>query len=327
MSTTSTSNAGSVAGSSGVDTDWDDLMGFRLTVDNKEMSIARVYANGRQQIPFQVEVLAVKNGKRVTLTDSQLKRITLVAYDTGASLRAGVTVSSEKSPQYEYDWPLYSIEPFGGTAQPPRPAPPAEGQVQLLWVSCSSPGEFKVAAKITSPSGKTFTTNARSASGGKFDSWMNILTQPAIVYLWDALVMDDREDVITSADLDVDMYYIKFRDQKRRIVDSIHHIHAADSCFYSWPQPGWPRMSSIAFRTGEPRSVVFQSGVSSSCKLEVNARRGQANAARITHRSGQTIKQAAESGNVTYIDQYGNTVPAVIAVSADGNRLSLQPIK
>lgn len=181
-----------------------------------------------------------------------------------------------------------------------------------------------MAARITSPSGVSLTTNTRLPNKGQFDSWVMISARDAMVHPWAALTIGDREDLITSTDWDVDMYYVKFVDEGSRIVDSIHHNHPADHHFYSWPQPGWPRMSSVAFRAGERRNVVFPPGVPSGCKLEVNTRRGQASAARVAHRSGQDLKQTSEFGRVTYIDQHGNTVPALIAVSNDGNRLSLQ---
>ncbi|MGH8045068.1 MAG: hypothetical protein ACREOX_10685, partial [Stenotrophomonas sp.] len=59
------------------------------------------------------------------------------------------------------------------------------------------------------------------------------------------------------------------------------------------------------------------------CKFKVNTRPGQANAARVQHRATHDLKQSFEFGKVTYFDQYGNSVPAVIAVASDGNTLHL----
>lgn len=323
MSNTSTSNAGGA-----VDTDWDRISLFRLTADNRDNVTAPVFANGRHQIPFQIEIVAEKNGKKVQLTDSQLKRMVLVAYDTEATLPASVTTSFEKSSKYEYGMRVHLSDAYADILEmQPPPVPPKVGQVQLLWVSCSAVGDFKVAAQVTSPSGVTCTTNTRSPTAGKFDSWVIISAQPPIEHPWDTLTMGGREDVLTSIDWDVDIYYIKFENPKLRIVESIHHNHTADNHFYSWPKAEWARMSSVAYQVGERRKVVFPPGNPKGCSFEVNTRDGQANAARVQQRVSFDIRQRSDFGNVTYFDQYGNSVPAVIAVSSDGNSLHLHSTK
>jgi hypothetical protein len=324
MSMTSASSAGGLAKGSAVDTDWDRLTRFRVSVQNRDMVTAPVFANGRQQIPFQIEIVAEKNGKEVQLTDNQLRRMMLVAYDTGAPLPGRVTTSCEKSAKYEYTDRVHLSDVHAAIRElEPPPVAPIVGQVQLFWVSVDAVGELKVAAQIVSPSGVTCTTNARSTLAGTFDSWVIIYTYPPVVHSWKALTLGDREDVISSSDWDVDIYYITFRDPKLRIVDSIHHNHTADYHFYSWPKGEWARLSSVAYQVGERRTVGFPTGIPSGCTFEVNTRPGQANAARVQQRRSFDIRQRSDFGSVTYFDQFGNSVPAVIAVSSDGNTLHL----
>lgn len=329
MSMKSTSNAGSEqpADSSNKDQppagSWATLSFFEITVNSRTNVTAPVYANGRQRIPVQVELVAHdESGNRVTLTPGQLLQVKFITYETSSP--PPLHISNSKG-DYEYHWSVISEIGQDAEQEPHHPAP--RGQTVMFYVSADSVDRtVRIAAAITSPANVLYTTNTRNPTAGEFDSWIIVDRRPPIVHQWTKLAILDSVNLITLWNWDVDLYYIGFKNEQNenlRLVGGEIKNAADGKSFYSWPKDGWARKSSVAYRPDYERTTSFPDATGISFK--VNDRYGLACAARISSKSSFNIPQSSSYGYVTYYDQHGNSVPATITPSTNGNTLSLGP--
>lgn len=299
-------------------TQWATLSKFEVTVQQRTKVTAPLYANGYQQVEVRVELIAHDAfGDEVFLTQEQLMNIRLIDYATSQHHK---TVLQDT--RFVYNWQVYGKS---DEEQPQSGDPSTRGQEKNLYVFRNQPGTLKLAAEITSPSGVIYRTNT---TAGNFDSWIIVEAREPLVHHWSALVMDGPVNLITNSSWDVDMYYIRFSNNTPgtpalRIVFSHHHGVPDGNAFYSWPKDGWARKNSVLYQLGAPQKMRFPKMHSSGIDVPINDREGQACAARISARSDYGVQQSSSWGVITYIDQHGNKVPALVAPSSNGNTLSL----
>lgn len=305
-------------------TQWVRLSKFEVTVHSTGKIRAPVYANGRQQIPVHVEIVAHNEDDDVVdLTLGQLKGIALLTYETGAPPPLWCEFYPGKNPLYEYNHRIEAGDADAGV----RPLPEdkaTRGRTFTWYTSASQMGAVKLAAAITSPSGVRYITNTQNPTAGKFDSWIIVDARAPAPHAWNELVMSEHVNAITNGSWDVDLYYIRFVKPEFKIVGGVGHNAGMDHAFYSWPKSGWARKSCVAFYpTPQARLSRFPSLNPNGVDIPVNDRPGQACAARVSSSSAHSIPQSSSWGPVTYYDQYGNSVAALIKPSSDGNTVSL----
>lgn len=305
-------------------TRWVRLSKFEVTVQHTPNVRATVYANGRQQIPVQVEIIAHdENDDEVDLTYAQLLDIALISFESSTPPPLWLGFTTSRNELYDYNGQIQSVAEDDDLA-PVSQENAKRGQTIIWYTSARQVGTSKLAAAITSPSGVRYITNNQTGVPGTFNSWVIVDARPPEVHAWNELTMSDHVNLITNDSWDVDLYYIRFVKPQYRIVAATRHGGNLDQPFYSWPKDGWARKSSGAFVvTSSARTVLFPSGNSSGITFTVNDRPGQACAARVSSRTTFSIAQSSKYGYVTYFDQYGNSAPAVIAPSSNGNTLSL----
>ncbi|WP_313460247.1 hypothetical protein [Stenotrophomonas sp.] len=303
---------------------WKSLDWFRVRCQGREFVDAPLYANGYQQMPVAVEVRALDaNGKAVTLSQSQLDSIKLIDFNDESSLPV-----VPHNPIFEYGWTVGRSQARGDTEGDSEAADPAPASVQTVmrYLVAARSTNIKVAAMIISPDGTPFKTNVHNPSAGHFESWIQAIMVPRIAHTVDAFKIV-REDELGSMWVDIDMYYISFKDESLRIVKDQFTYHDADTPHYRWQKGDWRSKVHIAFSVGEQRRFRYPSNPPSGEEhlapwFTVNKYPGKASVTRIScwiHPD----PPVSENIRVHYWDQNGNEGLIQIRHSSDGNTISI----
>lgn len=305
---------------------WKYLSKFQLTCQGYDKVRCTVYANGRQQVPIQINIEARdEDGVIVDVNHAGLY-LYLCKYDDIDVFPTELGRTATEDPRFVYDGTVQSIS-AGAEATGASPVAFEEAErVQHVkqFVSANKVGTYKLAVRCRNKDKVLFATNTPNPSSGKFDSWLLIdAREPVAIPVKDFGI--NRENAYSSSMWDVDLYYIYFTSPNLRIVDSVKYGWSGEGLpHYSWTKSG-KQVHHVTYRVGERRGVANRSCKehSSYVSFYVNSRPGQATAARITDRRpcGNYHSDACVMG---YINQYGNESKVMIKGASDGNTLYLK---
>lgn len=305
---------------------WTYLSMFKVTCQGSDKIRCPVYANGRQQIPIQINIEARdEDGVVVDVNHGRLY-LNLVLYDDVEVFPKELGRSGSENSKYIYQWPIGNAPATAcELTHGSLPFEDVEStQTVMQFVTANKVGTYKLGARCRSPGWVLFTTTTPNPSQGKFDSWLLIDAREPVPMPWDEFGMS-REDAYNSREWDLDLYYIYFKDVNLRIVDSVSYGSAVhDMPHYSWNKGG-KQIHHVTYRANERRMVRHRSCADPSNYLNfyVNSRAGQATAARVTDTRpcGSFHSDPRVMG---YINQYGNESRVMIKGSSDGNTLHLR---
>ncbi|WNH52394.1 hypothetical protein [Stenotrophomonas oahuensis] len=324
MSNDSADSVGQKTPDDGVEaqTAWKTLDWFRVKCQGREFVDAPIYANGYQQMPISIEIRALDaNGNVVTLSQSQLDGIKLIDFYDESSLP-----TAQYNPVFEYGWTVGREQGDGDAAA--TEAAPAGVQTVMRYLIAARSTNIKASAMVISPDGSTFKTNHTTTGPGHFDSWIQAIMVPEVVHTVDSFKIE-REDELDSMWVDIDMYYIGFKDESLRIVRDLSNSHELNKPHYRWEKGGWRSKVHIAFAVGEKRSFRYPSNPPSGEEhlapwFTVNKYSGKASVARISCWIYPN-PSIAEHLEAFYWDQNGNRGKIMIRHSSDGNTIGLGP--
>ncbi|WP_367346212.1 hypothetical protein [Stenotrophomonas bentonitica] len=293
--------------------DWATLSQFEVRVLGKPKVTARVYANGLQQVPVEIVIQALdKNGVVVQLSMEQLKGIKLIDYVTEADIKGA---NHARDTRFVYHWDLTQGDvPAGAGARREHGKMSGGAQVIFLHVSKDAVTSHKVAAQITSPSGVVFRTNTANPTPGKFDSWVIIQGVERIRYDHTNLEMD-RVDEASNSYGDVDLYYIRFKEQGLNIVHSVNidvpsdepHVHEKYGPMYR---------VHYAYSVGSIKTYRMIFNGVTVLTWQTNKRPGQATVARVTLNGFRLdTSNHRREACMRYHNQHGNYVECALGNS------------
>jgi hypothetical protein len=240
---------------------WTTLSWFQIQYLQRpeDNTIAKVFRNGRQQVPITVLVQARNSDNEVVpLPNVDLQNIQLVNYNTGTPWSQGVTVTNARNAKYDY-FPEGSVlpEPYqvvskdvANTKDAPSNLPAAlktrhisckprkmvsrDGtimQVQEfeLWLSVTTDETLRIAASLTT-NGQTFHTHSPEVpaggephDGGLFNSSIRVGPQEPRSFTSQYFTMTSEEGPSTEH-ISVLMYDLWFSDTQYKIREAfIYH--------------------------------------------------------------------------------------------------------
>jgi hypothetical protein len=305
---------------------WKYLSRFELTCQGMDKVRCTVYANGRQQVPIQINVEARDEDGIIVDANHSGLHLYMCKYDDIDVFPAELGRTATEDPRFVYDGSVQNGS-AGAEASEDISGPFEEtGRVQHVkqFVTADKVGTYKLAVRCRSPDKVIFVTNTPNPPDGKFDSWIVIDAREPKVIGWDKFGIT-RENAYTSREWDLDLYYIYFTDPNLRIVDSVRYGAAGDDLpHYSWTKSG-KQVHHVTYRAGARRNVRHYSCADPSNALvfDVNSRPGQATASGVTDTRpcGNYVSNARVMG---YINQYGNESKVMIKGASDGNTLHLR---
>ncbi len=308
---------------------WKYLSKFQLTCQGYDKVRCTVYANGRQQVPIQINVEARdEDGVIVDVNHAGLY-LYLCKYDDIDVFPTELGRTSTEDPLFIYDGTVQGASVDAEASEGMSVASKETERVQKVqqFVTANKVGTYKLAVRCRSPDKVIFVTNTPNPPDGKFDSWLLIDARESKGLPWDSFEISGPHNVVTNSDFDVDLYYIYFKDTNYRIVDTINYRfpNLQRSAHYAWNK-GVVRMEHIAFYRWIPREVKHRSCFSAdyTATFTVDDRPGQATAARIRDVKGrQCPNYSYQHGLLGYIDQYGNESKVMLRAAPDGNTMSL----
>lgn len=314
---------------------WVSLQTFKVECQGYENIKAPVYANGRQEVPIQIKIVALDaNGVQVVVADDASLDLRLVSYDTPSNYPPPNTqIFKKEDTRYVYNHVVQSLDEqernvcavveveAGG--QEVVEEPKWTVQTFTRWVRRTQLGVMKLAASVTTSGGIEMISNSSTVAPGKFNSFVAVL----------GLASDNgkdykdfgitRYDSLNTSYWDVDMYEIRFNDPKWKIVAS-YNMTVSDGHHYSWDKDGYQSMQ-IAFKVvPEDRTVTITAckGAIPAVQVRVSNANFRAWAARAKHRStcgGYSSKHCW----MAYYDQYGHETIVKLIASPNGNTMSL----
>jgi len=299
---------------------WKYLTKFEVTCQGREKVVCPVYANGRQQVPIQINIEARdEDGMVVDVNHSKLY-LNLVSYDDVDVFPSGLGRSGTEDSRFIYNW---QVGPAGAGEDGAGPPEDVEGlQSAKQFITAKKVGTFKLAARCRSPDWVLFTTNSHNPGPGKFDSWVLVDAREPVGFPSSCFGMT-RVNHISSSGWDVDLYYIYFTKENLRIVASWKYdVAGDDEAHYSWIKDG-RQTRHIAYPAGARKDVTHSACANDKYVIiQTNLRPGQATVARIREPDpcGNFIYRSVVMG---YIDQYGNESKVWIRGASDGNTLYL----
>ncbi|WP_314104575.1 hypothetical protein [uncultured Stenotrophomonas sp.] len=305
---------------------WKYLSKFQLTCQGYDKVRCTVYANGRQQVPIQINVEARdEDGVIVDVNHAGLY-LYLCKYDDIDVFPTELGRTATEDRRFVYDGTVQSASTGVEASAGMVGAFEEDERVQYVrqFVTAKKVGTYKLAVRCRSPDKVIFVTNTPNPPEGKFDSWLLIDAREPVPIRWEEFGMS-REDAYNNSKWDLDLYYIYFKDANLRIVDSVSYgFPVNDMPHYSWNKGG-KQIHHVTYRANERRMVRHRSCADPSNYLNfyVNSRAGQATAARVTDTRpcGSFHSDPRVMG---YIDQYGNESKVMIKGSSNGNTLHLR---
>ncbi len=347
--------------------DWISLSEFKVTYLDRDgdHTTARVYYNGRQQVPIKILIQGRdENDQVVAIPPNDLAEMKLVAYNTGGELPVEVQYVRIKNLKYDYfpeslafvaegdeteesnktrseadlEWQRETGNMTGGAfLQVSGKVVSTDDGMETLaqevsfWVTTTSTDTIRIAAKITKQ-GTVFHTHSPQAGPGLFDSSVLISPQRPVSHDLDEFAIRRRDEVVNDL-FDVDIYEIYLKNQNLKIRDSIHYTKSGNSWHYSWEKSGSNKVHT-AYKADHRRLVKFMSfmpvPIGGYVDFYVNwflEDEGKATASRIIDKKGGPWNGGKDDwATVGYIDNFGNESKVVLAASTDGNGMYLDRI-
>lgn len=306
---------------------WTHLTRFELTCQGMDKVRCPVYANGRQQIPVQITIVARDEDGVVVDVNHAGLYLYLCLYDNIDVFPTDLGRSGVQDSRFIYNWTTANATEWAGSSDDGLLPPEDTRQAQVVkqYVSANKVGTYKLAVRCRSPGKVIFATNTPNPPPGKFDSWLLVDARQPVAIGWDKFAITSPRDAHNSGPLDVDLYYVYFNDKENtalKIVDSIHYSENADICHYAWIKGSY-RMEQAAFKVLNRRLVTYHS-CGYYATFFVGERPGSADVGRIRNSNGKPCgNKSYHHGLVGYINQYGNESKVVIRASSDGNTISL----
>lgn len=299
---------------------WKSIGFFRVICKGKEFAQAKIYANGYQQLPVQVNIRALDaSGAIVKLSQSQLDGIKLIEYVGDVPLYPNKTLD----PTFEYNWPV-GLEGDQGESEDSdatSDVDASEVQTVMRYLRVSRTTNIRIAATITSPDGVAYQTNRQ------FDSWIDAIVVPPVQYGPGSVILE-REDEIGGMFVDIDLYYIGF-DHPNRVArmetmyseeNEPHYHQGASGTYFS--------RTHIGYSLGNKRSVKYPaSGDDERAPwFTVNKYPGKVTVARISN-SFRPNSPVSKNLYMHVWDQNGNQALITVRPSSDGNTMSIEVSK
>lgn len=302
---------------------WRYLTRFEVTCQAREKVLCPVYANGRQQVPIQINIEARDEDDVVVDVNHPKLYLNLGSYENTDVIPSDLVRSGTEDSRFIYNW---QVGPAGAGEDAPAHREDVETlQSVTQFVSAKKVGVYKLAARCSSPEGTVFTTNTRNPGPGKFDSWVLVDAREPVIITWDKLAMSGPRNVYTHFPFDIDLYYVYFNDPLNtglRIVEAINYRAADDTCHYAWMK-GVRRFEQAAFRVLPARTLSYKS-CHHSASFRLGEHPGRADVGRIRNNLGGPCgNYSYQHGLVGYINQYGNETQVVLRAASDGNTISL----
>lgn len=301
---------------------WTTLSKFVVRVKSETNVIAPVYANGRQEVPVEIEIEARdEDGVVVNLTHSQLSYVRMIEYLSGNNYKTNYF----KNNYFVYEWAVAredgsEVDPDGRSA---GDGPVITGQTTMRYVPLSQVETVWLAAELESPSSVVFRTNTPNPSPGKFDSWVKVDGRTPNVTHWEQFAISERKILPTDDDWIVFMYYIYFKDPKLRIAWSNNYRPNVEDIHYRTPGPYLGVVHAALLYGGGSPTFTYTSCSSTqhSITFPIDARPGQAQAAIIFDKLGKSCTpMLSKNGLMGYMDQYGNESKITLKVIKGNER-------
>lgn len=307
---------------------WKYLSKFELTCQGMDKVRCPVYANGRQQVPIQINVEARdEDGVIVDVNHAGLY-LYLCKYDDIDVFPTELGRTATEDPRFIYQWSIQKADADDEESHI-LPAPVQESErVQSVsqFVSANKVGTYKLAVRCRSPEKVIFVTNTPNPPEGKFDSWLLIDAREPKATPWQSFSISAPKTVVANSDWEVNLYYIYFTDPNLKIVQSINYQNLTRGCHFTMDQlPDW-RADQIAFAVGPQVSYLHRSCTHNEryTTFTINDMNGQASAACIADKTKKYCGYASLSnGLMGYIDQYGNESKITLKAVNDGSYLGI----
>ena len=293
------------------------LTQFKIEITS---SSNKVFGNGRQQLEATVSVAPRTNS---TISDEQLASIALVTLDDDGvyrELNGALKASETRDPVFQY---------FADTGSAPSNLEiRGPARRKRFYVSSSRSGGSldKLYARISKNADTHYVTDV-----GAFKSSIIVESITPLRYEVQDLELT-AEDELDTANVDIDVYYLKFKNPKLQIVKSVSFNEFDDEdyhyrrCFATsqGAHPGaigsW--FTHYAFEVGA--RFPFSAGQST---VTLNQRPGQMNLVRtITNEPFYTSRPQnyAHRSRWALFDQYGNDRKIEVTQTDNGNRISFK---
>lgn len=293
------------------------LSQFKIDITS---STNKVFGNGRQQLEATVTVAGRKDG---IISDEQLASISLVTLDDDGVYReldGPLKASSVRDAAFEYYADTGTIPSNLELRGPVRR--------RRFYISSSRSGGSldRLYARISKDDNTHYVTDA-----GSFNSSITVESITPLRYDEDDFEMSRGDEISTEA-LDLDIYYLKFKNPKLRIVKSTPHDVAYNHnphyryCFKTTVKRDYDKVASLlthyAFKVGPERTFTVAGST-----VTLNRRPGCMNIIRtITH---QIYLQSLPKNEVKpsrwwIFDQYGNERKIEITQTDNGNRIGFK---
>jgi len=288
----------------------------------------RVYGNGRQQLEATVSVTPNKNKP---LTAEQLASITLVTFDDDGVYRelgGALHASPERNPLYEY---------FAASGNAPSNLELGSNvRRKRFYISSSRRGGSldQVFARISRDENTHHVTGVDS-----FKTSIIIESITPVHYDENDFELS-AEDELTTDTIDVDIYYLKFKNPRLRIVKARPYTEYYGEPWNDYYNADAHYRYCYATRTGAEHAII--ASWRTHYAFEVGPRRpftlwnntvflnripGQMNFVRtITHERAYTLRPQGESQRSIWglFDQYGNERKIEVTQTDDGNRIGFK---
>lgn len=305
---------------------WKYLSKFEVTCQGYSKVRCPVYANGRQQIPIQINVEARdEDGVIVDVNHGRLY-LNLCLYDEVDVFPPELGRSGAEDSRFVYN---HTVVNALATPEDNEGLPvPLEGtkhwQVVKQFVSAKKVGTYKLAVRCRSPDWVLFVTNTPNPPAGKFDSWLLVDAREPVAISW-TKVKKTRIDAVNVSYIDVDLYYLYFDCPNLRVVATSHSPgYPANTSHYRWKNGGKMYDQICYGAAGGSRLINWRACHGSTCQFRVYDRPGQATVARITTSSASSCSNYRQYGvYLGLIDQYGNESRVGIRPIYSGNEITL----
>lgn len=299
----------------------------------------RIFNNGYQQLEISVG-LTPRNGE--VITDDQLNSVRLVTLEddgTYQELSGEYRYFLERDKRFDY---------YADTGSPPAPLLESTTLRKRFYVSSTaSGGSLKVIyAAITKSPDEHYVSHTSTFNSSVTIETVTRLRRQRSDFKLEAV--DLLEDQVTDTyryrgssyegptAVDVDVYFLEFKNPAFRIVDVDAQFSSGYGCFYAdsaddtrWTEEiGWhlPRIRKIyAHFLIDPRAADTTFNFRHISE-PMNTREGALNLVRLKLRgAGAALDETYQAPDVFYVfDQYGNESEIEMTQKADGNLIDFK---
>lgn len=341
---------------------WTHLSRFQVQYLERvaDNTIARVFRNGRQQVPITIIIEGRNaNDEVVVIPATDLAKTELILYHTQEALPSGIEVRSWRNNTFEY-YPESTLlsEPYTVTQSSKDVAESTQRQINpdvaaesllpiatpmqdtilvaqtySLWLTTTLDQTLRIGAQLPSPAGGRIHTCSPDvegggwSQGGAFNSSVSIQPQAPTPHSLSEFSMF-REDIYSpDSNYDIDVYTVGFVDKNYLIKDVIQLGLVQQGWFYANYVGGRHNHFHYIFDIGIRTAKHFKNGDHNQLlEFPVNTRaaaEGLVSLARVTELNSGRVVDAEHTGKVEYFDQYANKSIIYIRPSDNGNQLYL----